>query len=301
MFTNWDSDTYEHELIVTALDFPKMLTNIAKGHTLEYHANQTDMQLIGRIMRENKQIASTFADTEDYPVLSMIGDAIANKSSEVTDWIMSKRSEFATHSDYELFVINLDLGQDEPIGFGFKPDLQKYATDTITVVLRRDNSGENQFGFFVLTAYPDVEKGYPINVKYKANELLEETNLSVIEKMKLSIKEMPVQCKIDIDNFTEKQELSILFKEKTGEQYMAFMDEEKLRIKSYTKGLTKTISKEELKSLSPTLFTAIDRAELYRDFAITLREKQNNLLVQKTCKEDKETLKLKHKRNEITK
>ena len=112
---------------------------------------------------------------------------------------------------------------------------------------------------------------------------------------------MPVQCKIDIDNFTEKQELSILFKEKTGEQYMAFMDEEKLRIKSYTKGLTKTIPKEELKSLSPTLFAAIDRAELYRDFAITLREKQNNLLVQKTCKEDKETLKLKHKRNEITK
>ena len=62
MFTDWnDIDVYREKLKQTAFDDPKSLTNINKGHAITTHTDLSDMELIKRMLSENKDIASNFA------------------------------------------------------------------------------------------------------------------------------------------------------------------------------------------------------------------------------------------------
>ena len=301
MFTNWDIEEYEKELFNTALDCPEVLANIHKGHALNLHADKTDMELLSRMVRENKSEASTFIEIDDYPIISRIGDALANKAPDIANWACSKRNEFSDSREYHQMVLDVNLGYDEPIGFGFKSDLEKYATDTIRIVLQRDNDGENQFGFFVLTAYPDIDKGISTGVKYEANDILGKADeLTILEKMKLGAREFSVKTNIETNKFTGEQELAVLAKINNKESYVAFMTEKETKIKSFKENLSQTITKDTLAEECPTLAKAINQIELYREVAILTKEKQarENSLVPKTCKENKETLKLNHKKEQ---
>lgn len=298
MFTDWtDIDVYRKELERTAFDDPKSLTNINKGHTITTHTDLNDMELVKRMLSENKDITSNFADIKDYTELNMIGDAIINQSVQISDWACSKRNEFSDPRDYNKFVMEVDLGYPEPIGYGFKSDLQKYATDTIRVVLQRDNSGENQFGFYVLTAYPCVEKGYPEETKFEEKDLIEKKNeLSVLEKVKLGLKGYPVETRIYYDNYTEKQKISISFSTSKMERFIAYMAEDELKIKHIIEDKFEPVSKAKIKAECPELAGAINKAELFRDVALAVKvnqdEEKEAFLVQKTCKKKKQTVKL---------
>ena len=296
MFTEWNNtEEFAKELSDTAYINPESLMNINKGHAITTHTDLSDMELIKRMLRENKEIVSNFADIEDYPVIHQIRDAIVYKADEISDWACSKRREFSDPREYNKLVLEVNLGYDLPIGYGFKADLQKYATDIIRIVLKRDNSGENQFGFYVATAYPCIEKGYPENIRFEEKDLLEKTNeLSVLEKMKLGINGYSCSSRIEINRLTGELELAIFVKVSDKESYVAYMGEKNLQIKSYRPDLTKIVSKEYIRDKCPELSNAINKAELFRDVALTVKEKQtrDSFLVQKTCNKDKDTLEL---------
>ena len=299
MFTNWDIEEYENELFNTALDCPESLTNVRKGHALDLHTDKTDMQLLSRMVKENKSEASAFSDLEDYSVMDRIGDAIASKAPEIADWACSKRNEFSDPREYHQLIFDASLGCDEPIGYGFKSDLEKYATDTIRIVLQRDNSGENQFGFYMLTAYPNIDKGEPTGIRYEENDLIKGRNeLTVLEKMKLGLNGYPVETRISYDPLDGKQQLILCKVINKEESYVAYMNESKLQIKYKTMNSRKTISKENLQEKCPELASAINKAELFRDVALAVKEKQKQEsqeiypFVQKTCNKDKDALEL---------
>lgn len=305
MFTDWDDGAYEQEIITTALDCPEALMNINRGHALNLHTDQTDIELIGRIVRENKPIASTFTKIDGYPVIEIIGDVIAHEASKVTDWIMSKRCEFSKKSDYELLTLNLDTRNHEPIGYGFRRNLRKYETTAINVVLKRDHEGENKYGFYILTAYPDIIKGRPTRTWYEGKDLAcGNKNLSVLEKMFLAVKDMPIFARIGSNPRTEEQELTLSKTIDDKEKYTAFITEKSCQVQYRVKNNTRMINKRDLEFECPILFQAIEKADLYKKIAVLVDKKnaeREAYLVQKTCNQRKKPIKSNYKKERKTK
>ena len=233
MFTEWTQEIYEENLKEMATYKPDALAGMYRGHTKELHTDQTDMQLISRMLKENKNMASAFTEINGYSVLERIGDALYYKSAEITDWIYKERFEFPNVKAYSELVLNLELCP-EPIGHGFRPNLEEYETNQIVIVLRRDFDKENQFGFYMITAYPDIEKGKPTGKKYNEIDLLNgENNSSVLEKIKAGLTNIPVNAIIDFDFHTERQELSVYCNVSNFEKYAFYMDEKRFRMKKW--------------------------------------------------------------------
>ena len=281
LYTEFDPDKYEELLINEAFDNPESLTNMNKGHTKPIHTGLTDSQLFERIAREDKNTVSSFTDLAEYPVLSRIGDAIVNQAPVITDWACSKRNEFNDVRDYNRLTISVNLNYDEPIGTGFNDKLEKYVTDTIKVVLQRDLSGENSFGFFVLTAYPDIEKGIPTGEKYEREEVIKNCkNLSVLEKVKFGIKNKDIFVRISPDKYTGINELCMFHRVSPNESYATYLSETKLRIVQHKANSSVQISKNTLMSADPEMYKTLEKAELLKTM-FTMSNKQQTKINQK--------------------
>lgn len=293
LYTEFDTEKYEELLINTAFDNPESLTNINKGHTKVIHVGQTDSQLLERIAKEDKNSVSSFTDLAEYPILSRIGDAIVNQATIIAGWACSKRNEFSDMRDYNRLTISVNLNYDEPIGTGFNDQLEKYVTDTIKVVLQRDMSGENSFGFYVLTAYPDIEKGIPTGEVYEENDIIKNNkNLSVLEKIKFGLRKDDVFSQIGIDKYTGTERLFLMHKISNSETYTAYINEENCRIMRRTLEKTSQISVTELRSSDSEMYKAIQKAEILKEVAIIARSGQNKTNV--TCKQNYRAENLQH-------
>lgn len=285
LYTEFDTDKYEELLIDVASDNPESLTNINKGHTLDLHSGLTDMEMLTRLIKDNKESISCFTEIEEYPILTRIGDAIVVEAQKVAAWACSKRNEFTDPREYNRLVLNVDLNYDEPVGIGFNKDLEKIITDHVKVVLQRDMSGENNFGFYVLTAYADLDKGFPTGERYEKEDILRNPNkLTVLEKVKYGLKESQVFTKIDTDRYTGKHELRIFKPIEKTENYVIYMNEDDYRILHRTENHNERITKSQLKELCPEMYNTLEKAELYKEIAILSQsDKQKKISVQKTC------------------
>lgn len=254
MFTNFDLDKYEELLIDTAYEQPETLMNIRKGHALDMHTDFSDMDLLSRAIKEEKSYVSCFTELNDYTVVQRIADAIINKAPEISEWACAKRNEFSNPLEYNRMVLNVDLNYDEPVGKGFDNSFREINTDFINVVLQRDKSGENSFGFYVLTAYPDLEKGYKTGQEYTYEQIIKgKSDLTLNEKLKGYLKRNGhSECQIVTDKYTGVSQLGLFFKE----------DSRKISI--YERNKTKELTKAELASVSKEAYNVYDKIEMMK-------------------------------------
>ena len=129
--------------------------NLHKGHTEELHSAQQDYQLVNRLLHTPAlNTASSFYDQ------STMEDALTNGlfyvAPQIATWIQSAKIDFENDAQYRTLAMTINVGDDEPIGRGFDKYFREIESPDMTVVLERDNSSENYYGFYLKTAYVDI-------------------------------------------------------------------------------------------------------------------------------------------------
>ncbi len=128
--------------------------NLHKGHTEELHCAQGDHQLINRLLHDNVINASSFYD---YATMEdALQNALFYDAAQIATWIQSEPIDFANNDAYWTLVLTVNVGDDEAIGHGFDNNFKEIESPDITIVLQRDNSNENYYGFYLKSAYVDL-------------------------------------------------------------------------------------------------------------------------------------------------
>ena len=137
-------------------DFNNAL-GIDLGHTEELHHDQTTSQMLSRAAAENRSTISSFYDTE------VMEDAISNAAyfaaKDITKWIQSRPNEFAGPRDYQEYAVSLVIDDTEMISKGYKEEngvFKEIETPAIRLVLQREIEAPTEFGFYIKTAYGDL-------------------------------------------------------------------------------------------------------------------------------------------------
>lgn len=125
------------------LDDGKMLPRImTTDHTCR-HVKRTDVDLLERILSEQKRCNSSFTSKEDADMF--IDETLYNKMPEIVDWLEnSDTKQFAAVAQFAGEITGKAIVQN-------RSDIKAYEYDSVTVVLGRDPYG---YGFELVTAYP---------------------------------------------------------------------------------------------------------------------------------------------------
>lgn len=187
-----DFQYFEEHFLDDLYEDYAFLTQDKNGHAKEFHCNKSDMDLLLRSIKENKDEISAFVSEED--MINGIQDVLDRRISDVYDWLQSSKRDFKNQKDYKFLKLNLNLGGKDPIGYGFKvtdSKYDKYSTTGINVILLRDEENYSPYGFFVETAYPDLTIGHKTNELYTGRWLVEHLKgeLTLMEKMSLYVKD----------------------------------------------------------------------------------------------------------------
>lgn len=75
---------------------------------------------------------------------------------KIAAWVQSSKLDFKNEDQYWTIAITINVGDDEPIGRGFDKNFREIESPDLTVVLQRDNTNENYYGFYLKTAYVDI-------------------------------------------------------------------------------------------------------------------------------------------------
>jgi hypothetical protein len=115
-----------------------------EGHGYKLHSEQSPDELLERTMREMHSTTS-FLSKED--AKAFVDLAIYLEREQIADWLVGKKRSA---------VLEISCCMNEEVGVGIDTKLREKSSQTVTVVLERDMNMENDFGFFVKTAYPDI-------------------------------------------------------------------------------------------------------------------------------------------------
>ena len=163
-------DTYYRELsdkIVKCINNNTFFGKIENERThMEQHVIKNDVELLDRVLndigsterkgysqKERKAINSGFKTLDE--ARFNIEECMINSSKEIAKWIDGAK----THEKKDFVVpLRKEEGYD-PVGYGYivsrkTNTIDEYATDSIRVVLEQNSNSE--FGFSLLTAYPDI-------------------------------------------------------------------------------------------------------------------------------------------------
>lgn len=174
---------YSTYLTNTIYSFPDFAANISQGHAKNIHIESNDVDLIKRASFKDVTWASSFQDNESFD--DYVTDSISYKAHEIADWILSDRQDFKNASDYFTKDFLVDF-KDEEVGYGYKSgDLSRYSTSAIKIVLQRDMTGDSPFGFYLKTAYPQMNEPVKTNISFTEDyfEKLNEKEMSVPQKL----------------------------------------------------------------------------------------------------------------------
>lgn len=148
-----DRKTLSQELQDAVWNNPESALGINFGHTKDLHVGKSDSELVLQMCDAGKSAASCFIDQNI--MVESLSHAILYCADKIADWVQTDRKEFKNPADYRKFIFSLNIDGD-PIGYGFKQDLKKYETPCIRVVLERDMSDIDPYGFLLTTAYADI-------------------------------------------------------------------------------------------------------------------------------------------------
>lgn len=143
----------------------------AHTHTIHCPENISEKEMIGRIVEKNRSYG-IFESREDAD--DLIKNLITIKAPEIADWLYTKRRDYSDRQDFQRKCITMDMG--EVVGHGFTRDFKEMQTPVITVVLQRnrDEKKSARYGFYLVTAYPDLnsEKAIPTGREYTRQEIV---------------------------------------------------------------------------------------------------------------------------------
>jgi hypothetical protein len=111
--------------------------------------------MLERIILEKKERVSTFIDqsTMEYAVQ----ESVYYAAEDIYIWLTTDESKFPDKKAFETMTIELMLDEDYPIGRGFDADLKELISSDVVVVLQRDKTGESPYGFYLKTAYVNID------------------------------------------------------------------------------------------------------------------------------------------------
>ena len=126
--------------------------SIEYGHTAMGHENLTDDALMQRCVEKRKNV-SQFISYEEYgeplSVNEMINETLYMKIHDISRWICDSR-------DKRPMEISEDFGTTVGYGYEKKTHLKK-DTSQIRIILHKASEYDSQLGFFITTAYPEIE------------------------------------------------------------------------------------------------------------------------------------------------
>lgn len=119
------------------------------GHAKELHYGQTDKSIAERVINEGKANISSFYEESDMDKYVM--KTMSAFKDKISEWMADEKMT-------DDLVLRFTNASDIPIGFGFNSDLEEIVTKDVKVVLSKFDEGQkSDFGFFVKTAYADIE------------------------------------------------------------------------------------------------------------------------------------------------
>lgn len=235
---NMDQKTYQKMLEDAAFDEINTMLNISKGHSQELHENITNEDLIKRIITEEKENISSFWDNES--LKDGVSNVIAYRSQAITKWLFKERYEFDNPKDYQKLCISADIGGDS-VGHGFNNSdgvVKEKETSAVTVVLQRDMDGESPFGFYIKTAYADIQHENAIltGLQYTKEDIINNPNItfdSAIQKLYFAISDKYKDVKIyqRTNPDTKEPYIKLIFPERENGRIEAFVTNDDTSIK----------------------------------------------------------------------
>lgn len=235
---NMDQNTYQEMLEDAAFDEINTMLNISKGHSQELHENITNEDLIKRIITEEKENISSFWDNES--LKDGVSNVIAYRSQAITKWLFKERYEFDNPKDYQKLCISADIGGDS-VGHGFNNSdgvVKEKETSAVTVVLQRDMDGESPFGFYIKTAYADIQHENAIltGLQYTKEDIINNPNItfdSAIQKLYFAISDKYKDVKIyqRTNPDTKEPYIKLIFPERGNGRIEAFVTNDDTSIK----------------------------------------------------------------------
>lgn len=233
-----DQKTYQKILEDAAFDEINTMLNISKGHSQELHENITNEDLIKRIITEEKENISSFWDNES--LKDGVSNVIAYRSQAITKWLFKERYEFDNPKDYQKLCISADIGGDS-VGHGFNNSdgvVKEKETSAVTVVLQRDMDGESPFGFYIKTAYADIQHENAIltGLQYTKEDIINNPNItfdSAIQKLYFAISDKYKDVKIyqRTNPDTKEPYIKLIFPERENGRIEAFVTNDDTSIK----------------------------------------------------------------------
>lgn len=119
------------------------------GHAKELHYGQTDKDIASRIEKEGKANISSFYEEADMD--KYVAETMLSFKEQIASWMQDNRN-------LDDLVLRLPNAAEAPIGFGFNSDYEEIITKDVKVVLsKHEPEQDSEFGFFVKTAYADIE------------------------------------------------------------------------------------------------------------------------------------------------
>lgn len=139
------------------------------GHPYEVHTDKTDKDLIEKILKRasdgrKPQPASVFADKNQAE--QFIRKAMRTNIANILQWKDSSRYG-------ETFAFRVKFS--DTVGKGFMPNLDERITNTVRIVLERDNYTTN--GMHIVTAYPDLQAPSANETGRNGKDILQETEI----------------------------------------------------------------------------------------------------------------------------
>lgn len=249
---NMDQNTYMKMLEDAAFDEINTMLNISKGHSQELHENITNEDLIRRIITEEKENISSFWDNES--LKDGISNVVAYRAQAITKWLFKERYEFDNPKDYQKLCISADIGGDS-VGHGFSNNngvVKEKETSAVTVVLQRDMDGESPFGFYIKTAYADIQHENAIftGLQYTKEDIINNSNItfdSDIQKLYFAISDKYKDVKIyqRTDPGTKEPYIKLIFPEREDGRIEAFITNNDTSIKHISSNETRKINFSE--------------------------------------------------------
>lgn len=105
-----------------------------------------------RVISREAPSESMFNSREE--AYSFIQNAIDMSTEEITEWMYANKKYM---SDRDFYTLALSVNMGDTVGKGYRADMSEYKTPVITMVLERDYDYSCPKGFYLKTAYPDIE------------------------------------------------------------------------------------------------------------------------------------------------
>lgn len=221
-----------------------------KGHA-ELHHDAPAMSLVDRIVHENVSAASCFFNKET--ALDAIANAVLLEAPNIARWAQMDEFGNRFNDNFYEYDFTVNMGRDEYIGFGIDKNLKRFESSAVHIVLQRDRSPDTDFGFYMKTAFLDLDEKY---CHYTGEEYRIEDLVNGDLEFKNDIDKLASLCRYHVGSPDSVQYLSERTNGEPPKMVMRYLDkqermdiylnEEGFAIRKRTPKGTKRLSREEL-------------------------------------------------------